>query len=437
MWFNHNPAEIRHPAQAIGSAQAYPVNCTCLENGLTLLHQYIPLAPVVTVDIWVNAGATTEPETIPGLAHVLEHMIFKGTETVSYQEFDRLLERQGGVVNAATGYDYAHFYIVTLADRLEQSFVQFVELLMHAAIPESEFMQEKEIIRAEIDQAYDNPDWVVYQSARQLLFPNHPYGRPVLGLPEFPPLLSAAHTRAFHHQLYRPENMTIVLVGDLTQEQAMDLVYKHCHWPYVSCTKERLTTKLPPVPLCQRSHHAMETTGISQARMTMAWLGPGVSVKEQGYGFDLLSVLLTGGRTSRLVADLLEQRGWIHDIHSEFFLQREGGCFTLSVWLDPDYLEVVETVICQHLYQLRETCIPEEELRRCQQLVVNDFIFGTEMINQLAGLYGYYSILGELEQAFTYPKLIQSLEPKNIQQLAQRYLSPNSYAVTTLTPPAT
>lgn len=246
MWFSHNPAEIRHPSQAIGSAQAYPVNRTYLENGLTVLHQYIPLVPVVAVDIWVNAGVTTEPEAVPGLAHVLEHMIFKGTETVSPQGFDRLLERQGGIVNAATGYDYAHFYIVTLANELEESFAQFVELLIHAAIPESEFMQEQEIIRAEIDQAYDNPDWVVYQSARQLLFPDHPYGRPVLGLPELPPLLSAAHTRAFHHQLYQPENMTIVLVGDLTQEQAIDLVHKHCYWPHEPSDQEPLTIQPPP-----------------------------------------------------------------------------------------------------------------------------------------------------------------------------------------------
>lgn len=166
----------------------------------------------------------------------------------------------------------------------------------------------------------------------------------------------------------------------------------------------------------------------------MAWLGPRVSEKEQGYGFDLLSVLLTGGRTSRLVADLLEQRGWIQDIHSEFFLQKEGGCFTLSIWLDPDYLEVVETLICEHLYQLRETYISEAELHRCQQLVVNDFIFGTEMINQLAGLYGYYSILGELEQAFAYPQLIQALKPDNLKNLAQQYLSPSHYAITTLQP---
>lgn len=432
MWFNHNSAKHWQPAQTIGSA--HPVHRTCLENGLTVVHQYLPFTPVVTVDIWVNAGVTQEPDAVPGLAHVLEHMIFKGTGTVSPQEFDRLLERQGGMVNAATGYDYAHFYMVTLADQLGPCFAQLAELLIHAAVPEAEFKQEQEIIRTEIDQAYDNPDWVVYQSVRQLVFPNHPYGRPVLGLAELPPFLSAAHVRDFHHQLYQPENMTIVLVGDLTHEQAINLVRHHCDWPHAPTTRETLSTLSPLNSVDQRRYHAMETPGIDQARLTMAWLGPGVTENEQGYGFDLLSVLLTGGRTSRLVSDLLEQRGWIYDIHSEFLLQRAGGCFTISVWLDPKYLEVVETVIREHMYQLGDTCIPEAELHRCQQLVVNDFIFGTEMVNQLAGLYGYYSILGELDQAFTYPRLIQAIDPKNVQTLAQKYLSPSHYAITTLQP---
>lgn len=434
MWFNHDSFESWDSAQTSGAVQAYPVNQTRLENGLTILHQYIPLVPVVAVDIWVKAGVTSEPEAVPGLAHVLEHMIFKGTETVAPQQLDRLLEQQGGIVNAATGYDYAHFYIVTLADQLEACFAPFVNLLIHAAVPEAEFRQEQEIICAEIDQAYDNPDWVVYQSVRQLLFSHHPYGRPVLGFAELPPLLSAAHARGFHHQLYQPENMTIVLVGDLTHEQALDLVHRHCYWPHAPSTREPLPTSRPLTPLGQRSYHALETPDIDQARLTMAWLGPGVSVQEQGYGFDLLSVLLTGGRTSRLVTDLLEQRGWIHDIHSEFFLQRQGGCFTISIWLDPQYLEVVETVIREHVHQLGETCIAEAELHRCQQLVVNDFTFGTEMVNQLAGLYGYYSILGELEQALVYPQLIQAIEPQNLQNLVQQYLSPTHYAITTLQP---
>jgi len=435
MGFSHNQFEIgNHPIEQKSAPSSYPVNFKHLENGLTVLHQYIPLTPIVAVDVWVNAGVIHEPHTVPGLAHVLEHMIFKGTATISPREFDRLLEQRGGIVNAATAHDYAHFYMITVANQLEESFSQFADLVINATIPDSEFTRELEVILAEIDQAYDDPDWVVYQSVRQLLFPDHPYGRPVLGLPELPPLLSAADTRAFHHQQYCPENMTIVMIGDLSQAQAMTLVEKHCHWQQTSMVKTTSITWAQPNPLNHRKHQALTAPGLKQARLMMAWLGPGVDQTGQGYGLDLLSVLLTGGRTSRLIADLLETRGWIQDIHSEFLLQKAGGCFTLSILLDPDYLEVVETVICEHLYQLRETCIPEEELHRCQQLVVNDFIFGTETVNQLAGLYGYYNSLGNLEQALSYPHLIQAIEPEHLQHLAQSYLSPNHYAVTTLQP---
>lgn len=435
MGFSHNQFEIgNHPIKQRSYLSPYPVNLQQLENGVTVLHQYIPLTPIVAVDVWVNAGVTHEPQTVPGLAHVLEHMIFKGTATISPQEFDRLLEQQGGMVNAVTAHDYAHFYIVTVAHQLEESFAQFADLVINAAIPDSEFRQELEVILAEIDQAYDNPDWVVYQSVRQLLFPDHPYGRPVLGLPKLPLSLSVAETRAFHHQQYCPENMTIVMIGNLSQEQAMTLVEEYCCWQPRPMVKPTSTTWTQPSSLNHRTHQALAAQGVKQARLMMAWLGPGVDQAEQGYGLDVLSVLLTGGRTSRLMSDLLETRGWIQDVHSEFLLQKEGGCFTLSILLDPDYLEVVETVIREHLYQLSETCISTKELHRCQKLVVNDFIFATETVSQLAGLYGYYNTLGELEQALSYPRLIQAIETEHLQHLAQRYLSPNHYAVTTLQP---
>ena len=433
MGFNQNRTHVGRYREQIGTCnQRYPVNVTHWDNGLTVIHQQIPQVPVVAIDIWVKAGVVAEPNSVPGLAHFLEHMIFKGTDTLSPREFDVLLERNGSVVNAATGHDYAHYYVVAVVDDIEEIFSHFVDLIMNAAIPTSEVEREREVVLAEIEQAYDNPDWVVYQSVRHALFSEHPYGRPVLGFPDLSVQMSAANIRAFHHQQYCPENMTIVMVGDLTHERALGLVEQYFHGPS-DIDRYPVTWPQPALP-SQREHCALEAPNLGQARLMMAWLGPKTGIAEQGYGLDLLSVLLTGGRTSRLITDLLEHRGWIQNIHSEFLLQREGGCFTISVGLDADYLEVVETLICDHIYQLGTTCISDEELDRCQQLVVNDYIFGTETVNQLAGLYGYYDALGELKQAMSYPQLIQDLEPQQLQSLAQSYLSPSHYAVTTLQP---
>jgi predicted Zn-dependent peptidase len=173
---------------------------------------------------------------------------------------------------------------------------------------------------------------------------------------------------------------------------------------------------------------------LEQARLMMAWIGPGVRQYRNAYGLDLLSVLLAEGRSSRLVRALREDRQLVAAISSNFSLQRQSSLFTISAWLEPQHLEFVESLICAHLEELQTTPISPGELARCQRILCNDYAFSSETPNQLAGLYGYYNILGEAELAVSYPQQIQSFNADELQQLAQQYLSPYSYAVTVLKP---
>ena len=170
----------------------------------------------------------------------------------------------------------------------------------------------------------------------------------------------------------------------------------------------------------------------------MAWIAPGVDSPAQdlneqlkaAYGLDLLSVLLAEGRTSRLVRELREERHLVQAIDSRFSLQRESGLFTISAWLDPKHLERVEAIICDRVSQLSATPISEAELSRCKRLLCNDYAFSTETPSQLAGLYGYYSILAHPQIAATYPQRLQAIQATDLQHLAHCYLSPYHYAAT-------
>ena len=173
---------------------------------------------------------------------------------------------------------------------------------------------------------------------------------------------------------------------------------------------------------------------IEQARLLMAWIGPGVDQLADAYGLDLLSVLLTDGRSSRLVRDLREEQRLVQSINSGFSLQRDSSLFTISACLDPQHLEQVEELICDRLFELQRTPVSQKELSRCQRLLCNDYTFSTEAASQIAGMYGYYNTIATAELCVTYPLQIQRLKPSDLMQLVQQYLSPHHYAVTVLKP---
>jgi predicted Zn-dependent peptidase len=166
----------------------------------------------------------------------------------------------------------------------------------------------------------------------------------------------------------------------------------------------------------------------------MAWIGPGVDRLRDAYGLDLLSVLLADGRSSRLVRELREEQRLVQSISSGFSLQRDSSLFTISACLELQYLERVEELIRDRLFQLQTTAIPQREINRCQRLLCNDYTFSTESASQLAGLYGYYNTIATAEVALSYPREIQTLKASDLMQLAQQYLSPYHYAVTILKP---
>jgi len=419
----------------------FRVTHTVLDNGLTVIHQQAIATPVATVDVWVKAGAVLEPDEWAGMAHFLEHMIFKGTDRLAPGIFDREIEHRGGMTNAATSYDYAHYFITTAAQHLEDTLPYLAEILLNASIPDDEFDRERDVVLEELRQSYDNPDCVGFQVLTETVYQRHPYGRPILGTEETLLARSPAEMRAFHRTHYQPENMTVVVTGNISRDAALDLVERSfCNFPPRLGCPILQTEAEPPITQIRRQELAMPR--LEQARLMMAWLGPGIdspvqsleSQLQQAYGLDLLSVLLAEGRTSRLVWELREERNLVQGIHSAFSLQREAGLFTITAWLEPEHIERVEAIICDRLSQLAAQPVTQAELERCKRLLCNDYAFSTETPSQLAGLYGYYSILAHPDIVPTYPDRIRAIQPEDLQNLAAQYLSPYHYAATTMRP---
>ncbi len=437
--FDSSRLSSTSPTTSLMTSPTVGANVIRLPNGLTVIHQEMPTDAVV-VDVWVRAGASCEPAEWSGMAHFLEHMVFKGTQRLKPGEFDWAIESQGGMTNAATSHDYAHFFITVASEAVPETLPYLAELLLCAAIPADEFDRERQVVLEEILQAQDDPDWVGYQALCELLYGDHPYGRSVLGTAEILSARSPEEMRQFHRMHYQPENMTVAIAGGISQDLAMSLVQQSFdQFPEPPAPRladpqvaESLLNISPGSQAFQ--HQTLHLPNLEQSRLTMAWMGPGINQIAATSGLDLISVLLGGGRTSWLVRELREEKQLVEEVESSFALQQACSVLSLSMWLEGEQIETVEAIVRDRLTTLTHQPITAEELARCKRLLLNDYAFSIETPSQIAGLYGYYATLAEPDLAIAYPHHIQAHSVESLQQLARQYLSADHYTAVVLRP---
>jgi zinc protease len=413
--------------------QTFPAKVFQLEQGLTVIYQHLAVAAVTVVDVWVKAGATAEPENWSGMAHFLEHMIFKGTKRILPGVFDQEIEYRGGITNAATSHDYAHFFLTIANQHLGETLPYLAEILLRAEIPDEEFYRERDVVLEELRSCQDDPNWTGFQTLCESIYQRHPYGRSILGDETRLMQLSPNQMRCFHRTYYQPQNMTVVVVGGIPEAEALEIVRQS--FTDFSIPSECPTCESeaePPMVGIRRSQ--LYLPRLETPRLMIAWNGPDVGQLDDAFGLDLISALLAGGRSSRLVKNLRESQQLVLDIDSSFSLQRDASLFTISAWLESEYLEQVEHYICKSIIELQTQPISEEELRRCQRILLNDYIFSTETPGQIAGLYGYYQTIAQAELSLTYPEMIRQLQVEDVQRLANQYLSSDRYAITIIHP---
>lgn len=408
----------------------FPAEVWRREDGLTLIHQYVPTTPVVVADVWVKAGAVAEPDEWNGMAHFLEHMIFKGTERLPPGAFDMAIENRGGMTNAATSHDYAHFFIATAVEHFDRTLPHLAELLLHASIPDDEFLRERSVVLEEILYSQDSPDNRAFEALLEILYQYHPYRRPILGTENILRERSPQEMRCFHRAHYRPENMTVVVVGGIERSPVLELVDR-CFDDFADPVECLRLTADPEPPLLGIRRREIRLPRLELARLNLGWIGPGIDRLEDAYALDLLSVVLAGGRSARLVRELREERQFVQWIGSQSSLQRDSSLFTIGAALMPEFLPAVEQVIGDRLRQLQADFVSPVELDRAKCQLCNDFAFSTETPAQLAGLYGYYQTLTDrADLGIGYPAQIQQLTAEDLQRVARQYLPLDRYAVT-------
>ncbi|NJK33757.1 MAG: insulinase family protein [Oscillatoriales cyanobacterium SM2_2_1] len=406
-----------------------------LPCGVTVIAEQVPIE-AVNLSVWVNAGSALEADAINGMAHFLEHMIFKGSDRLKLGEFEALIESHGGNANAATSQDYTMFYVnVAPQDYTKLAPLQ-LDLVLRASLPNAEFQRERHVVLEEIRRSEDSPERRLYRYSSEQAYRQLPYRRPVLGPTDVIASVSVEQMRDFHQQWYIPQNMTVVAVGNLPEAELVGAIAD-----YFAMYSAAPTPSHPQMgaedPFTTIERQEINDPRIQQARMILSWRVPGFSQFAETYPLSILSSILGSGRTSRLVKDLREERHWVQQVSCSYYPHRWQGTFQITAKVPTEHLASVEQVLREHLHRLQTELIPVDELQKIRNQVASRFIFGSESPRERASIYGYYHrIVGNLDSALTYVEQVHAIEPRALRHAAQTYLNPDAYGLLTVRPAA-
>ncbi|MBD2446145.1 insulinase family protein [Nostoc sp. FACHB-152] len=408
-----------------------------LPNGLTIIAEQMPIE-VVNLSLWIRVGSTVESDAINGMAHFLEHMIFKGTERLASGEFERRIEERGAVTNAATSQDYTNYYITTAPQDFAELAPLQIDVVFNPSIPDDAFERERAVVLEEIRRSEDNPHRRTFRRAMEMAFDVLPYRRPVLGPESVISGLQPQQMRDFHTSWYQPQSITAVAVGNLPVEQLIETIaegFTQVHNRQPPAIYSQASTINPEPAFTEIVRREFVDESLQQARIVMVWRVPGLAQLNQTYALDVLAGILGHGRTSRLVRDLREERGLVSSIAVSNMSNLLQGTFYISAKCAVENIAAVEEAIAQHIRRLQTELVTDKEIDRVRKRVANRFIFGNETPSDRAGLYGFYqSLVGDLEPAFNYPAHIQQQEANDLLLAANQYLCPAAYGVVVMKP---
>ncbi|MEA5532711.1 pitrilysin family protein [Crocosphaera sp. XPORK-15E] len=411
-----------------------------LPNGLTIIAEQMPVE-AVNLNVWLKVGSALESNEINGMAHFLEHMVFKGTPSLESGEFERLIEERGAVTNAATSQEYTHFYVTSAPADFAQLVPLQLDVVLNPSIGDEAFERERFVVLEEIRRSDDNPRRRTFYRAMETCFESLPYRRPVLGPASVIEQLIPQQMRDFHGSCYQPDSVTAVAVGNLPVEQLISIVadsFEQTYSPKPQVLEVFEGLNLPfsaELPFTDIVRHNYEDERLQQARLIMMWRVPGLLDLKETYSLDVLAAILGQGKVSRLFRELREERGLVSNVSVSNMTQNIQGMFYVAAQLPSENLAEVEQIIAQNFRQIQQESVTPGELERIQTQVVNRFIFSSERPSDRANLYGYYySQLQDLSPALTYPARIQALSLDDIQAAAQQYLSSDAYGITVVKP---
>jgi zinc protease len=417
-------AEIRERPAVAPSLPGKP-RLTRLDNGLTVCVMENRQAPIVTSALFYKVGTRDEPPGQGGIAHFLEHMMFKGSALYGPGEIDRKTQALGGSNNAFTSHDATGYYFNFAADRWTEALAIEADRMTALTLDPEQVASERQVILEEIAM-YESELWDALEMAVQAgLFMPHPYGRPVLGTREDLLATGAAELRAFHDRFYRPGNGVLLVVGDLGPD-VLDAV--GATFGRVPAGGERRNASSPPVSPAEGIRRIERRKG-EVARLLLALPAPSGAHPDHP-PLRLVTALLAGGRTSRLYEGLVDGGQLCSWVSAELSESLDASQISIAAEVVPGIEpNRVEAEVLRLLADLTVNPPSPAEVERARQIVVADWVFGHEKVHQQAISLGLAATLFDLDYLDRHLAGLLAAGPERVLEVSARYLRPERGAV--------
>ena len=413
-------------ALAAPPAAAEPVTTFTLDNGLDVVVIEDHRAPVVVQMIWYRVGAADEPRGHSGIAHFLEHLMFKGTEKVGPNEFSAILEAQGGDDNAFTSWDYTAYYQHIAADRLDMVMELEADRMRNLRLTEDDVMTEREVILEERAQRTDSdPGSLLSEQMRAAQFMNHPYGIPVIGWRHEMEALSREDALSYYKRFYAPNNATLVIAGDVTPDAVKVLAEKYYGPLEPSADLPARERPQEPPQLAER-RITLADERVSEPYLFRTYLAPerDPGNQKEAAALTILAHLLGGdGQTSVLARALQFDRQVA--VYSSAFYDGTGiddATFGLVVVPAPDVLlETIEADMDAVIADFLKTGPDPAALERIRMQVRAADIYDRDDIFALANSYGEGLTVGlSIEDIESWDEALASVTEADVMAVAEK-----------------
>jgi zinc protease len=402
-----------------------------LDNGLSVVLAEHDAADVVAVQLWFGVGAVHETDGEAGLSHFLEHLLFKGTPTRGPGVVDQTISGLGGEINAATSHDFTYFHLVVPAAHMDTALDLMADVARHASLDSDEIDRERLVVLEEIRRAQDSPGGQLWRFTARQRFPDHPYGRPVLGTPAVIRTVDRARIAAYRDRHYVPNRATLVVVGHLEAESAIDRVRRaFAEWQPGPAAAPPVPPPEPPAALVR----AEEVRPVRQVYQAVSWGVPTVP-DEDAYVLDVLAAVLGRGRASRLNQALKERLGLVSTIGAAYYPQRDAGTLQVTARTTQAQRRDVEPALLDEIERIRRTGVSEAELARAITRIEAAHAFEHETAEGAAYAYGVADSVWTLDFELGYLDRIRGVTRERVRETAARYLVPDRFIATALTPP--
>ncbi len=410
-----------------GPAWAGPVTSFTLDNGMKVVVIEDHRAPAVTQMVWYRAGSADEPPGMSGVAHFLEHLLFKGTETLEPGEFSATVARHGGTDNAFTSYDYTAYFQRIAADRLGLVMEMEADRMVNLRLSENDIATERDVVLEERNQRVDNSPAALFRErmgAMQYL--NHPYGMPIIGWRHEMEALDRAAAVGFYNTYYAPNNAILIVAGDADPEEVRALAEKYYGpLPANPNLPERIRPQEPP-QLAER-RLSLRDPRVSQPYLARSYLAPerDSGAQREAAALTLLAALLGNGQTSVLNEALQFEQSIAVQVGAWYSgMSLDDTSLDLVVVPAPGVtLDEAEAALGEVLTGFLETGPDPEQLKRIKSQLRAQEIYERDDVTALAQRYGRALAQGlTVADVQAWPDILQEITAEEIMDAARSVL---------------